>query len=60
MGLDEILNFAIPTAIVLVVFGWIYFKLFKPYVLPLIQNIIDKSKGDNHPIRTYQREIVYE
>ena len=61
--LDEILNIGIPFLLIAIVLGWLYVKLFSPYVIPMLKNLYEWMNGrsenntSNAPVK---KEIIYE
>ena len=55
---DSILNFVMPTLIILAVVGFIWTKLLAPSVWPWIKSMMDGAKEQGEYARG--KEIVYE
>lgn len=60
MNFDEFMGYAVPTVLILIVVGYLYVKLLKPYVLPLLGDIFGRVSGASIPMPTPRREISYE
>jgi len=61
-SLDSFLNFAIPALIIIIIVGWLYIKLIKPFVVPFIKDVIHpKSEEKEKEERTESvKTIEYE
>lgn len=62
-GLNETLNWLIPTVLLLVAGGFVYTKFFQPFVLPMLSGVWEwiSSKSDSSPkVSKGKREISFE
>jgi hypothetical protein len=61
-SLEEILNWGIPTLLILIAVGFIYTKFIGPWVMPMLAKIWDSINGTNQESSNNPRmkEISYE
>ena len=62
-NLDEILNFAIPALLIIVVCAFIYTKFLKPWLLPHLVNLwewITKPRERGGSDNPGKKEIIFE
>lgn len=61
-SLDSILNWAIPTLLILVAFGFVYTKFLSPYLVPHLVKLWAYMNGEGRQVTVDNRrkEIVYE
>ena len=45
MNLEDILNFAIPTLLLLIALGFVYVKFLSPWVIPMLSRLWEWAKG---------------
>jgi transposase len=58
---DSVLNWLIPTLLILIVIGFAWTKFIQPYVAPLFQKIINYFKGKSEEEGQHKvKEITYE
>ena len=57
--LDSILNFAIPTLLILIAIGFVYIKFLSP-LTPQIKKILEWLQGNSQTQEHRMREITYE
>ena len=60
-SLDEILNFAVPAILILIVLGFVYTKFLEPMIIPWLKRMWEKT---NTPTQEggssfRKKEIVY-
>lgn len=56
--IDAVLNFTIPSLIVLIVVSFVWSKIIDPLLMPSIRKLWDYINGENE--NSKYREIVYE
>ena len=57
---DSVLSWLIPVLLVVVVIGFLWTKVFEPWVMPLVRKIIAYFKGKEHEEEHMPKEIAYE
>jgi len=55
---DSILNFIVPTLIIVAVVGFIWIKLLAPSIWPWLKSMMDGAKGQGESAKG--KEIIYE
>lgn len=56
--LDQVLNWAIPLILFLIAFGWLYSKVIKPHVIPLIKDMIEYTKSKSEEREKEPAKII--